>query len=203
MEGDKEIINDSLSPLAEEILNFWFGSPKSVDYGKERSFWFTKNPEFDKELGDRFLLAYEQAARGELDYFQASPLGCLAVILLLDQFPRNMFRGTPKSFATDAKALSVAKNAVNRGCDRVLLPVQRWFIYLPFEHSENLADQKRSVELFLTLSDDPASASTIDYALRHKAVIERFGRFPHRNKILGRENTPAEDEFLTQPGSSF
>ncbi len=203
MEGDKEIINDSLSPLAEEILNFWFGSPKSVDYGKERSFWFTKNPEFDKELGDRFLLAYEQAARGELDYLQASPLGCLALVLLLDQFPRNMFRGTPKSFATDAKALSVAKNAVNRGCDRVLLPVQRWFIYLPFEHSENLADQKRSVELFLTLSDDPASASTIDYALRHKAVIERFGRFPHRNKILGRENTPAEDEFLTQPGSSF
>lgn len=186
-----------------EILDFWFGSPKSVDYGKERSFWFTKNSEFDKELGDRFLLDYEQAARGELDYMQDSPQGCLALILLLDQFGRNMFRGTPKSFATDAKALSIAKNAVERECDRVLLPVQRWFIYLPFEHSENLADQERCVELFSTLSDDPASASTIDYALRHKAVIERFGRFPHRNKILGRETTPAEAEFLTQPGSSF
>lgn len=187
----------------EEILDFWFGSPESVDYGKERSHWFIKNLEFDQQLGDRFLQDYEQAARGELDYFQASPLGCLALILLLDQFPRNMFRGTPKSFVTDAKALSVAKNAVSNGCDRSLLPVQRWFIYLPFEHSENLADQEQSVELFATLADDSASANTIDYALRHKAVIERFGRFPHRNQILGRETTTAEAEFLKQPGSSF
>ena len=187
----------------EEILDFWFGSPKSVDYGKERSFWFTKNPEFDRELSDRFLLDYEQAARGELDYLQDSPLGCLTLVLLLDQFGRNMFRGTPKSFATDAKALSVAKSAVDQGCDRALLPVQRWFIYLPFEHSENLADQERCVELFATLSNHPESANTIEYALRHKAVIERFGRFPHRNKILGRVNTPAEAEFLKQPGSSF
>ncbi|MBW4663671.1 MAG: DUF924 domain-containing protein [Chroococcus sp. CMT-3BRIN-NPC107] len=187
----------------EKILNFWFGSPQSEVYGKERVLWFKKNPEFDQELSDYFLLDYEQAARGELDYLQASPLGYLALILLLDQFGRNMFRGTPKSFATDAKALSVAKNAVESGCDRALLPVQRWFIYLPFEHSENLADQERCVELFTTLSDDPASKNTIDYALRHKAVIARFGRFPHRNKILGRENTPAEAEFLKQPGSSF
>ena len=187
----------------EEILDFWFGSPKSVDYGKERSFWFTKNPEFDRELSDRFLLDYEQAARGELDYLQDSPLGCLTLVLLLDQFGRNMFRGTPKSFATDAKALSVAKSAVAQGCDRALLPVQRWFIYLPFEHSENLADQERCVELFATLSNHPESANTIEYALRHKAVIERFGRFPHRNKILGRVNTTAETEFLKQPGSSF
>ncbi len=187
----------------DEILDFWFGSPQAVDYGKERSFWFTKNLEFDQELRLRFLPDYEQAAGGELDYLQDSPLGYLALILLLDQFGRNMFRGTPKSFATDAKALSVARKAIDRGCDRVLLPVQRWFIYLPFEHSENLADQERCVELFATLSDDPASANTIDYAIRHKAVIERFGRFPHRNKILGRETTLAEAEFLTQPGSSF
>lgn len=187
----------------EEILDFWFGSPKSEDYGKERSFWFTKKPEFDRELGDRFLLNYEQAARGELDYLQDSPLGCLTLVLLLDQFGRNMFRGTPKSFATDAKALFVAQGAVERGSDRALLPVQRWFIYLPFEHSENLADQERCVELFATLSNHPASANTIEYALRHKAVIERFGRFPHRNKILGRTNTAAEAEFLKQPGSSF
>ena len=187
----------------EEILDFWFGSPKSLDYAKERSFWFTKNPEFDRELSDRFLLDYEQAARGELDYLQDSPLGCLTLVLLLDQFGRNMFRGTPKSFATDAKALSVAKSAVDQGCDRALLPVQRWFIYLPFEHSENLADQERCVELFATLSNHPESANTIEYALRHKAVIERFGRFPHRNKILRRTNTAAEAEFLKQPGSSF
>ena len=187
----------------EAILDFWFGSPSSAECGKERSLWFIKNPEFDKELSDRFLLDREQAARGELDYFQDSPHGYLALILLLDQFPRNIFRGTPKSFATDAKALSVARNAVDREGDRVLLPVQRWFIYLPFEHSENLADQKRCVELFASLADDPASTKTIDYALRHKAVIERFGRFPHRNKILGRETTVAEAEFLKQPGSSF
>ena len=187
----------------EEILDFWFGSPKSLDYGKERSFWFTKKPEFDQELGDRFLPDYKQAAGGELDYLQDSPLGCLALILLLDQFGRNMFRGTPKSFATDVKALFVAQGAVERGCDRALLPVQRWFIYLPFEHSENLADQERCVKLFSTLADNPASANTIEYALRHKAVIERFGRFPHRNKILGRTDTAAEAEFLKQPGSSF
>jgi uncharacterized protein (DUF924 family) len=187
----------------DEILDFWFGSPKSVDYGKERSLWFTKNPEFDRHLGEYFLSDYEQAARGELDYLQTSPQGYLALILLLDQFGRNIFRGTPKSFATDAKALSVAKSAVDQECDRALLPVQRWFIYLPFEHSENLADQERCVELFATLADHPASANTISYALRHKAVIERFGRFPHRNKILGRTNTTAETEFLKQPGSSF
>ncbi|KJH71168.1 DUF924 family protein [Aliterella atlantica] len=187
----------------DEILEFWFGAPNLPDYGKERSFWFTKNLDFDKELSDRFLPIYTQAATGELDSWQDSPQSCLALLLLLDQFPRNMFRGTPQSFATDTKALAVANNAVAKGFDRDLLPVQRWFIYLPFEHSENLADQKRCVDLFATLRGDPDSARTIDYALRHKSVIERFGRFPHRNKILGRKTTPEEAEFLKQPGSSF
>jgi len=187
----------------DEILDFWFGSPQSADYGKERSFWFTKKLEFDQQLRDRFLSTYEQAATGELDSWENSPRSCLALLLLLDQFPRNMFRGTPKSFATDAKARAIANNAVSKGFDQDLLPVQRWFIYLPFEHSENLADGQRCVDLFSTLTGDPDSAATIDYALRHKSVIERFGRFPHRNKILGRESTPAEAEFLKQPGSSF
>lgn len=187
----------------DEILDFWFGAPQSADYGKERSFWFTKKSEFDKELSDRFLSTYEQAAAGELDSWEDSPCSCLALLLLLDQFSRNMFRGTPKSFATDAKALAVANNAVAKGFDQYLLPVQHWFIYLPFEHSENIADQQRCVDLFATLKDDPDSAATIDYALRHKSVIERFGRFPHRNEILGRETTPQEAEFLKQPGSSF
>lgn len=187
----------------EEILEFWFGAPQSPDYGVERSFWFTKSQEFDRQVSDRFLQTYTQAAKGELDSWQDLPKSCLALLLLLDQFPRNMFRGTPKSFATDAKALAVAKSAVAKGFDQNLLPVQRWFIYLPFEHSENLADQQRCVDLFASLTGDPDSAKTIDYALRHKAVIERFGRFPHRNKILGRETTPQEAEFLKQPGSSF
>lgn len=186
-----------------QILDFWFGSPQLADYGKERSFWFTKKPEFDRDLSDRFLSTYEQAATGELDGWEDSPRSCLALLLLLDQFPRNMFRGMPKSFATDAKALAVANKAIAKGFDQCLLPVQRWFMYLPFEHSENIADQQRCVDLFATLKDDPDSAATIDYALRHKSVIERFGRFPHRNKILGRETTLQEAEFLKQPGSSF
>jgi uncharacterized protein (DUF924 family) len=187
----------------DEILEFWFGAPHAPNYGKERSFWFTKNPEFDREVCDRFLPIYTQAAAGELDNWQDLPQSCLALLLLLDQFPRNMFRGTPRSFATDAKAQVLANSAIAKGFDQDLLPVQRWFIYLPFEHSENLADQQRCVDLFSTLQGDPDSAKTIDYALRHKSIIERFGRFPHRNKILGRETTPEEAEFLKQRGSSF
>ena len=114
-----------------------------------------------------------------------------------------MFRGTPQAFATDAKALGLAQSVVNKALEQQLLPVQRWFIYLPFEHSENLSHQYRAVQLFQSLIDDLDSASTIDYAKRHLAVIERFGRFPHRNAILGRKNTPEETDFLKQPGSSF
>ncbi|WP_293036689.1 DUF924 family protein [Moorena sp. SIO1F2] len=188
---------------SNEILNFWFGKPDEPDYGKSRKVWFTKNPDFDQEMRSRFLDIYQQAAAGELDNWQTSPYSCLALIILFDQFPRNMFRGQPQAFATDSKALSTAQYAVDRGFDKELLPVQRWFIYLPFEHSENLEHQRYCVELFSTLKDDPDSASTINYAYRHLEVIERFGRFPHRNKILGRVNTPEEEEFIKLPGSSF
>ncbi|NEO97385.1 MAG: DUF924 domain-containing protein [Symploca sp. SIO2E9] len=187
----------------DEILNFWFGKPEDIDYGKQRQFWFTKNLEFDQQVRLHFLETYQQSVGGELEQWKATPHGCLALILLLDQFPRNMFRNQPQAFASDSIALCVAKYAVAQNFDKELLPIQRWFIYLPFEHSENLKDQYRCVELFLTLKDDPNSASTIDYAYRHLEVIERFGRFPHRNQILGRENTPEEVEFLKQPGSSF
>ena len=187
----------------DEILDFWFGQPDQSDYGKQRFFWFNKKPEFDQELRLRFLTDYQQAAAGQLDHWKESPKSCLALILLLDQFPRNMFRGTAQAFATDPQAVEVAQYAVANGFDQELLTVQRWFVYLPFEHSENLGEQRQCVELFATLSDDPDSASTLDYAVRHRAVIERFGRFPHRNKILGRATTPEEAEFLKQPGSSF
>jgi len=187
----------------DEILAFWFGLPGEPSYGKQRSFWFNKKPEFDNELRNRFLSVYHQAATGYLERWQASSKGCLALILLFDQFSRNMFRATPQAFATDSQAITVAEHAVAKGFDRELTTVQRWFIYLPFEHSENLTHQRRSVELFSTLSDDPDSAETIDYAIRHLAVIERFGRFPHRNKILGRITTPEEAEFLKQRNSSF
>jgi uncharacterized protein (DUF924 family) len=188
---------------ADEILDFWFGNPDEEDYGKPRKIWFIKNLEFDKEVRSRFLPIYQQAATGKLDDWKESPLGCLALIILLDQFPRNMFRGQPQAFATDSQALAYAKHAVAQGFDKELLPIQRQFIYLPFEHSENLRDQHQCIELFSTLIDYPECVSGVDYAHRHFQVIERFGRFPHRNEVLGRESTSEEVEFLKQPGSSF
>lgn len=188
---------------AKEILDFWFGSPDEPGYGKPKSFWFNKKPEFDEELQMRFLTDYQKAAAGNLDDWINASDSCLALILLLDQFPRNMFRDTPQAFATDWEALSAAQHAVAQGYDKKLLPVQRWFIYLPFEHSENLEHQRQAVRLFQQLGDDPDSASCIDYAIRHMQVIQRFGRFPHRNEILGRVSTLEEKEFLKQKGSSF
>ena len=185
------------------ILDFWFGKPDEEEYGKPRKVWFIKNPDFDKEVRSRFLSDYQKAAAGELDDWKNSPLSCLALILLLDQFSRNMFRGQSQAFATDSQALAAAKHAVERGFDKELLPIQRWFIYMPFEHSENLNDQHQCVELFSKLKDYPECVSGVDYAHRHLNVIKRFGRFPHRNKILNREITPEEMEFLKQPGSSF
>jgi uncharacterized protein (DUF924 family) len=188
---------------ANKILDFWFGKPDEPGYGKPRKAWFTKNPEFDQEVRSRFITDYEQAATGQLDDWKASPLSCLALIILLDQFSRNMFRGQPEAFATDPQALAYAKYAIERGFDKELLPIQRWFVYMPFEHSENLAEQHQCVELFSTLQNYPECTSGVDYALRHLKIIERFGRFPHRNKILDRETTLEEAEFLKQPGSSF
>lgn len=188
---------------AEEILEFWFGNSTDADYGKSRKVWFIKNLEFDEEVRSRFLDDYQQATTGQLDDWKASAQGCLALIILLDQFPRNMFRSQPQAFATDPQALAYAKYAVAQGFDKELLPIQRQFIYLPFEHSENLTDQHQCIELFSTLKDYSECVLGIDYAHRHFRVIETFGRFPHRNEILGRETTAEEAEFLQQPGSSF
>ena len=187
----------------EEILNFWFGLPDEQGYGSARQFWFTQDPEFDLKVQTRFQKDYELAASGKLNDWKNSPQSCLALIILLDQFPRNMFRGEAKSFATDCQALEVAKHAVDRGFDRELLPLQRSFIYLPFEHSENIENQHLAVELFNQLREYPECNEAINYSIQHLKVIERFGRFPHRNKILGRETTPEEAEFLQQPNSSF
>jgi uncharacterized protein (DUF924 family) len=191
------------SSQVNEVLDFWFGRSNSPEFGKVQKKWFEKDLAFDEEVRSRFLAQYELAASGQLDSWQESPENCLALIILLDQFPRNMFRGTPQAFATDSKALAAAQHAVKNNFDRQLLPLQRWFIYLPFEHSENLEHQQKSVELFSNLQGEPDSESVINYAIRHLEVIERFGRFPHRNEILGRETTPEEAEFLKQPGSGF
>ncbi|BAU64863.1 hypothetical protein STA3757_22390 [Stanieria sp. NIES-3757] len=187
----------------EEVLNFWFGKPETEGYGQPRQFWFVKQNDVDQEIKSRFYSIYQLAAKGKLDFWQETPLSCLALIVVLDQFPRNMFRGKPQAFATDTLALKFAQYALSQNYDQQLLPVQRWFIYLPFEHSENFEHQQTAVNLFSTLKDDPNSARTIEYAIRHLEIIERFGRFPHRNQILGRESTPEELEFLSQPGSKF
>lgn len=183
---------------AQGILEFWFGHPDEPSYGKPKTFWFNPKPEFDEQLRNLFLKDYQKAAGGYLNDWINSPETSLGLILLLDQFPRNMFRNTPQAFATDWEAVSAAEQVVALGYDRKFLPVQRWFIYLPFEHSENLVHQQQSIKLFQQLSHDPDSTQAIEYAHRHKEVIERFGRFPHRNHILGRTSTAAEEEFLKQ-----
>jgi uncharacterized protein (DUF924 family) len=188
---------------ATAILDFWFGYPDDPNYGKVQPFWFDKQPDFDAKVRDLFFEDYQKAVAGYLHDWMNTPENCLALILLLDQFPRNMFRDTPEAFATDWEALSLAQHATSKGYDRQLLSVKRWFIYLPFEHSENLADQRKCIKLFQQLSHDPDSAKAIESAFRHKEIIARFGRFPHRNEILGRISTPEEEEFLQQPDSSF
>jgi uncharacterized protein (DUF924 family) len=194
---------------AREILDFWFGAPDAPDYGQLRKIWFIKNSEFDQALGHRFGTTVEAAALGKLQSWRADADSCLALLLLLDQFPRNLYRGQAQAFAMDGEAVAVANHGILQRFDRYRAneqarpTVQRWFFYLPFEHSERLADQERAVALFEQLRGDGQSASTIDYAHRHRAVIEQFGRFPHRNAALGRMNTPEETRFLQQPGSSF
>jgi uncharacterized protein (DUF924 family) len=186
-----------------EILDFWFAPPDSPEHGRPRASWFQKSDAFDAEIRERFLATHEAARDGALDAWRARPLSALALAVALDQFPRNLFRGDSRAFASDARALGVARETVAAGFDRVLLPVQRCFAYLPFEHAEDLAAQRESLRLFESIADGPDGANTFTYAMRHYAVIERFGRFPHRNAILGRSSTPEEVDFLRQPGSSF
>jgi uncharacterized protein (DUF924 family) len=191
---------------ADQILNFWFGNPTDPQgpYGQQRSVWFKKDAAFDDRIRQRFLPDYGRAAAGDYTPWRSQPRSCLALILLLDQVPRNLFRGDARSYATDAEALAVAEAAIAQGHDQALIPVERLFMYLPLEHSEDLARQQRCVQLFETLvKEAPELASTLDYAYRHRDVIAWFGRFPHRNHILGRTTTPEEAAFLQQPGSRF
>ncbi len=182
-----------------EVLDFWFAAPR----GTRRKQWFEKNPAFDAEIQARFLPLHEALAQGEPGRWLEDAQRCLARIVVLDQFPRNMFRGTPRSFATDALALQAARHAIAQGYDRALLPVERLFSYLPFEHSEALADQERACELCRPLAAFAETDDAYRYAVAHRDIIVRFGRFPHRNAILGRASTPGELEFLKQPGSGF
>jgi uncharacterized protein (DUF924 family) len=181
----------------DDVLDFWFGG----DAAAQRKVWFEKNADFDAACA-RFIDALRQAKTGALDHWAGTPRGALALIILLDQFPRNLHRGSPEAFAADAKARGIARAAVACGFDRQLAPVERIFVYLPFEHSEQLADQDESVRLFETLRN-ALGAEAVDYAYRHRDVIRRFGRFPHRNAALSRDSTEEELAYLAEPGAGF
>ncbi len=195
----------------DSILTFWFGkgtTPAEIaaDMGK---LWFGKDDDVDREIEDRFKVVSQAVFDGDLDHWRESPKGLLASIICCDQFPRNIYRDTPKAFAYDAVALGMAEQMVATGADQELGPVQRVFAYLPYEHSESIECQDKSMALFAALLESSTTDSRelfenyLDYARRHRDIIVRFGRFPHRNGILGRESTDEEKAFLEQPGSSF
>jgi uncharacterized protein (DUF924 family) len=190
---------------AQDVLDFWFGERGSAIWGQPRREWFVKSDAFDAVVRTRFGDAIAHAVAGGLREWDAGgPESALARILLLDQLTRNAYRDTPASFSGDAPALAAAQALVDSGADERLAPMQRAFVYLPFEHAEDIHLQERAVDLFARLSaGHPGFDDMLDYAHRHRAVIARFGRFPHRNAILGRASTPEEIEFLRQPGSRF
>lgn len=180
-----------------EVLEFWFGDGSEPERARR---WFAADAAFDRDCRGGFLADYERAAAGELDEWRATAAGALALILLLDQFPRNMFRNSARAFATDSRALAAARAAIARGFDRALPAERRAFVYMPFEHSENPAAQDESVRLFRALArEHPELADYVGYAEEHREIVKRFGRFPHRNGVLGRASTREELEFLDRP----
>ncbi len=188
---------------ADEVLAFWFGPSGAPGAGGARKEWFTKDDGFDAQIRERFGALIESALAGGLEQWLDEPETALAYLILLDQFTRNAFRDTAASFAGDARALAAARHIVARGWDARMTPVHRWFCYLPFEHSERIEDQHESLRLFGLLRDDPVAGGAYEWAVKHCEIIERFGRYPHRNAILGRTSTPQELAFLAQPGSRF
>lgn len=191
---------DMLSPTrAADVLRFWFGAADPSAEVPAREAWFKKEAAFDRAIDEEFGIEVEMALAGGLGEWRPSPAGLLALILLLDQFTRNIHRGSAKAFAGDVRALALARQAIDAGTDAKFGLRQRLFLYLPLEHSEALADQDRSVALIGALGDPEATR----YAQAHRAIIARFGRFPHRNAVLGRQSTIEELRFLEQPGSAF
>jgi len=178
----------------QEILKFWFKDTEPKQ-------WFQVNNDFDQLIRKKFNQVYKLAERNIFDDWQDNDKGCLALCILYDQFPRNMFRNTPKAFEKDYEARKIARKAICNNFDQSLTSIEKTFLYLPFEHSENIEDQEHSMELFTKLKDKEPLA--YEYALRHYEVIKEFGRFPHRNLILGRENTKKEEDYLSSPNAGF
>jgi uncharacterized protein (DUF924 family) len=203
-----------MNPQAQAVFDFWFQPAQGQAADAPRPEWFKKDEAFDRLIAGRFGAEIELALEGGLHHWDGEgPQAALARILLLDQFTRNVYRGTPLSFAGDHQALQSALDMLDAEDDLALPPLQRSFVYMPFEHAEDIGMQEQAVALFTRMADmesATASAATaksiansLDYARRHREVIQRFGRFPHRNAILGRTSTPEEIEFLKQPGSGF
>ena len=195
----------------EEILDFWFGALPSdeVFHQEKAELWFRKDPATDEEIRVRFGALVEEALAGGLATWCEDPRGTLALVLLLDQFTRNIYRDTPRAFAGDTRALALARAAFSSGSAAALRPLERVFLAMPLMHAEDLAVQDESVALFAALSDDaPPALRTLlannhRYAVAHRDIIARFGRYPHRNAILGRASSDEEVAFLKEPGSSF
>jgi uncharacterized protein (DUF924 family) len=190
------------------VLEFWFGTDPDAEFDRW-PLWWKKDPAVDQEIAGRFAALRAQAVRGRLGAWEETPGGRLALILLVDQFSRHIFRGLPEAFAHDGLARSWCRAGIDAGQDRHLSFARRTFFYMPLEHSESLADQERCVALFdellatATPGQRPRVAEALDFARRHRDIIRRFGRFPHRNAILGRRSTPEEAAFLLAPGSGF
>jgi uncharacterized protein (DUF924 family) len=201
----------SVIETPESILQFWFGSNSDDAATVERQsrLWWKKDERTDAIIRERFERCVLMAARGELDAWSAAPRGRLALIILTDQFPRNIYRGTAQAFAFDVLARTWCKEGIRIGAHEALRPIERVFFFLPLEHSESMDDQEQAIALFRELAENAdarhkaAFDGFLDFALRHRDIIARFGRFPHRNRILRRESSPQEQEFLLQPGSGF
>ena len=194
-----DALADALHPDARRVLAFWFGPPPPA----QRAAWFRKDAAFDETIRSQFGPLVERALAASMDW-DACPADRLAALIVLDQFPRNLFRGQARAFAGDARARAIALAMLDRGEDRALHPLQRWFVYLPLEHAEDLALQDRCVALFTELAGaHPDFAEALDYAERHRDVIRRFGRVPHRNRALGRTDPDEAAAYLRQPGSGF
>jgi uncharacterized protein (DUF924 family) len=193
----------TLPPRARTLIDRWFGPPDDPGREAAREIWFKSTPEFDAALRAEFFADHEAAVAGGFAAWEGSAESALALVILLDQIPRNIFRGDPRAYANDALARGAADRALARQFDRALPRAWRGFFYLPFEHSEDLADQERALALFGALPPTPEHPDPLRHARRHHEIIARFGRFPHRNAILGRASTPEELAFLAEPDSSF
>jgi len=176
----------------KEVIHFWFDELETKQ-------WWTKDTRLDQDIRDRFLDIHGQAVRDTLSHWRSEPAGRLAEIIVLDQFSRNIFRDKPEAFDADEKALNLAQAAIDIGADKELETSKKPFLYMPFMHSESPSVHERAVAIF----SEPGLEGTLEFELKHKKIIDRFGRYPHRNKILGRESTTEELEFLGTPGSSF